>query len=308
MTKNVRSLDTIANEIHRIARASVFEIGDLLVEAKATCEHGEWGAWLDEEFAWSDDTAERYMAVSQLATKFRNLRNLKLAKTTLYDLVDEEEGDIPAIIDELAKHATKKRLKAEDAGRIIAIGRARVRHGDHPDATLLALDDLPIGFRLGGESLPWVLEAAEALKAQNPTTDEAAAKIVDEFERAYDEAADDGGDHDEDDHNVSDDADGDDDGGDDDGGGDDVDGSEHDITELPPTPLADELLRALKIVLHYALRPLPTKVGGITGPELMRIADYVQELYNTMHGSDQVRRVADRAEARSRQQISGGDS
>src|SRR5262249_1696612 len=94
-----------------------------------------------------------------------------------------KEEDIPAIIDELAKHVTKKRLKTTDAGRIIDIGRARGRYGDHPDATLLALGDLPINFDF--DDPPWALEAAEELKAQNPTSDEAAEKIVDEFEGPY---------------------------------------------------------------------------------------------------------------------------
>ena len=80
--KNTRSLEKIADDIHKIERTNVFDVGDLLIEAKAQCEHGDWIPWLDAEFDWSVDTAENYMRVAELGAKFRNLRNLKLGRTT----------------------------------------------------------------------------------------------------------------------------------------------------------------------------------------------------------------------------------
>src|SRR3954451_3562042 len=91
--KNERSLDTIADSIHRAERTNVIDIGDLLLEAKAQCEHGQWLAWLSAEFTWSEDTAARYMKVATLAARFRSLRNLNLAVTTLYELADHEREE-----------------------------------------------------------------------------------------------------------------------------------------------------------------------------------------------------------------------
>ena len=54
--KNRRALDTIADEIHTLQRTNVFAIGDLLIEAHESCDHGEWGDWLSEEFDWSADS------------------------------------------------------------------------------------------------------------------------------------------------------------------------------------------------------------------------------------------------------------
>src|ERR1700676_5769644 len=83
------------------------------------------------------------MKVARLAAKYRNLRHLKLGKTTLYALADHEcEEDLPAIIKELAKHATKTSLKPSAAERVIRIGIGRGRFGNHPDATLAALAEL----------------------------------------------------------------------------------------------------------------------------------------------------------------------
>jgi hypothetical protein len=73
--KNERSLDTIADDINQLERANIFDIGGLLIEAKAQCEHGQWMPWLETEFAWSADTAERYMKVARLGEKFRTVRN-----------------------------------------------------------------------------------------------------------------------------------------------------------------------------------------------------------------------------------------
>jgi Protein of unknown function (DUF3102) len=181
--KNVRSLDTIAVNIHQLARGNIIDIGDLLLEAKSQCEHGDWLNWLRGEFDWSVDTAERYMRVAALNAKFRSLRNLKLAVTTLYELADHEEAEqgipedrlnLPAIIDELAKHASKTRLSPRDARRVIKIGIGRRQYGDHPDATLVQLAEL------NGWGQAWHEKAVAALLEREPDTDESARLLVDE--------------------------------------------------------------------------------------------------------------------------------
>jgi Protein of unknown function (DUF3102) len=177
--KNVRPLDTIADSIHKLERGNIIDIGDLLLEAKAQCEHGDWLDWLDAEFKWwSEGAAERYMRVAKLSAKFCNLRNLRLGRTTLYKLAEHEcEEDLPAIIKELVKHATKTSLKPRDAERVIKIGIARNRFGDHPDATLVQLVELD-------NDEPWYEKAVAALQQHQPKTDESACSIVDEFMEA----------------------------------------------------------------------------------------------------------------------------
>jgi DUF3102 family protein len=179
MIKNRRSLDSIAGDIHKLQRSNVFAVGDLLLEAKDGCDHGEWGLWLQIEFDWSADTAERYMKVARLGTKFRNLRNLRLAKTTLYSLAEEDDEELlAAIIDALGKCATEAQLKAADADEVILRVQLRHQHGDLPDATLLALDrDIP-------PRAAWRDTAIAALKSEKPTTSEAANKIIADIRRA----------------------------------------------------------------------------------------------------------------------------
>jgi hypothetical protein len=177
---NARSLDVIADDINKLERGNIFDIGDLLLEAKAHREHGQWLSWLRAEFeSYSVDTAERYIKVAKLSTRFRGVRNLKLAATTLYELADHEnEDDLQAIIEELAKHATKKRLKPLEAERVIKVGIGRRRFGDWPDATLVQL------FEFDGDEA-WYEKAVAALQECKPETDEAAQQIADKIEREY---------------------------------------------------------------------------------------------------------------------------
>src|SRR5262245_19080790 len=83
------SLATIAANINRLDRANlrnIVEIGKWLLEADKQLDYGQWGHWLDKEFGWSADTADRYMAAEKLAATFRTLRNLKLPLTVIYAL------------------------------------------------------------------------------------------------------------------------------------------------------------------------------------------------------------------------------
>jgi hypothetical protein len=278
------SLDDIAAKIHQVRRTSLFDIGALLLEANDQCEHGEWGEWLYDEFEWSADTADRYMKAAELASKFRKLRNLKLAKSTIYALADENEGDLPAVIAELTRHATKRQLRASDAEDVIAIGRARGRHGDFPDVTLREIAYLEAGGTRGASQI------IEALKAKKPESEEAAAAVIDAIAAALRESDDDGGsDHD---------------------GNDDVDHGNDEVAKqaeqdeanaildgpsprLPPpastppasTPPASKELPPDAFVSPFreaveSLKPLATKsvarfTGATASDDLIRIADFL---------------------------------
>jgi hypothetical protein len=120
------------------------------------------------------------MTVAKLAGKFPNLRNLRLGRTTLYELADHgRKGDLPAIFKELAKHATKTRLAPRDAKRVINIGIGRGRFGDHPDATLVQLVELD-----QWSDEPWYEKAVAALQEREPKDLRSASLIIDEIMEA----------------------------------------------------------------------------------------------------------------------------
>ncbi|WP_426615365.1 DUF3102 domain-containing protein [Bradyrhizobium sp. McL0616] len=64
----------------------VIEIGRLLTEVKQIVGHGNWLPWLEREFAWTDETARRFMNVHELAGKSHSLLNLELPVSAIYAL------------------------------------------------------------------------------------------------------------------------------------------------------------------------------------------------------------------------------
>jgi hypothetical protein len=171
-----RSLDVIANDLHALER-NAFDKGALLLEARAVCEHGEWYAWLDREFAWSVDTAARYIAAANLAAKYRTVRDLKVPMRVIYDLAadnDVEDPDLPAIIEALAKASKSKKLSVADADEVVETTRLRIQFGDYPPATLWALDRVNLPHE-------WAKQASEKLKELRPTTEEQADQIIEAY-------------------------------------------------------------------------------------------------------------------------------
>jgi hypothetical protein len=89
-TNNLIPTETILAQNAEVIRAlgkrvvgDIIEIGRRLSESKKLCGHGNWLPWLNREFGWGDDTALRFMQVSELS-KSRNLRDLNLPISGLY--------------------------------------------------------------------------------------------------------------------------------------------------------------------------------------------------------------------------------
>jgi hypothetical protein len=81
-----------ADEIRNLARATaenIWRIGQILTEVKASKPHGKFLPWIEKEFGWSEDTAERFMHV-HARFKFRNLRNIQ--PSALYVLAKTPEA------------------------------------------------------------------------------------------------------------------------------------------------------------------------------------------------------------------------
>jgi Protein of unknown function (DUF3102) len=172
-----RSLDVIGAELRKLR--NIFDSGKLLAEAQEACEHGEWLDWLETYFDASEDTAERHIAAYHLSLKFRNLRNLQVPTTIIYQLADfEDDSDLPTIIKalaEISKLGAKGKLPCiADCERVIEVTVARLKWGnDLPVATLDALDSVD------RQDEPWSAGAIKQLRRERPDTAEAARKIVD---------------------------------------------------------------------------------------------------------------------------------
>jgi Protein of unknown function (DUF3102) len=170
-TNKKRNLDAIASDIHDLERRNIFDIGKLLIEAQDTCEHGNWMQWLDDQFEWSNKTAENYMNAFRLKAKFETVSNLKVPVTIIYELAGElDDADLAAKIEALAKASKKKPLSVANAFEVVELTHLRCKWGDYPDATLRALD--------GVKNTAWAAGAIEQLKQERPDSEEEADKIV----------------------------------------------------------------------------------------------------------------------------------
>jgi hypothetical protein len=95
-----------AEAIRKIAKRvidDVIEVGRRPTECKALLGHGGWLPWLELEFAWSDDTALRFMQVYELF-KSRTVRDLNMLPVSgLYLLAKPSTPD--AVRDDVLRRA-----------------------------------------------------------------------------------------------------------------------------------------------------------------------------------------------------------
>jgi DUF3102 family protein len=62
----------------------VIEIGARVSECKRICGHGNWLPWLEREFGWSADTAERFIQVHALSDQIPQIAEFELPVSALY--------------------------------------------------------------------------------------------------------------------------------------------------------------------------------------------------------------------------------
>lgn len=88
-------VETRTSEIKTLVKRSaqdIIEIGQKLTEVKARLGHGNFGAWLEAEFEWSESAAQKLMSV---AHKFKNVNftDLSIAPSALYMLAAPSTPD-----------------------------------------------------------------------------------------------------------------------------------------------------------------------------------------------------------------------
>lgn len=81
--------DRINGLIRRTGEALI-EIGRWLITVKAALAHGQFGPWIDAEFGWSQDTAERFIKVAKAFADFPQIAEFQ--PSALYALAS---GTVP---------------------------------------------------------------------------------------------------------------------------------------------------------------------------------------------------------------------
>ena len=85
-----------AAEIRRLGKrvvADIIEIGRRLTKCKRICGHGNFLPWLDREFGWSEDTAERFIQVAALSNQIPQVAEFSLPISGRYLLAAPSTPD-----------------------------------------------------------------------------------------------------------------------------------------------------------------------------------------------------------------------
>ena len=114
MKAGPRGLATIVTKIKRTFRDDICNIirrGELLQQATDQIEHGGWVTWLETNFNWDEEMAQRAMSVAKFAAKYDTVSALNLTKGVLYGLAS---GGFPdKVVKSVLKEATSGPIKIE---------------------------------------------------------------------------------------------------------------------------------------------------------------------------------------------------
>jgi hypothetical protein len=106
------------HELVRRTREDIIAVGRHLAEAREQVDHGEWLAWLEAEFGWSDETARRFINVFKLScdAKFHTCVELDLPLRVLYQLAaPKAEAAREEIVDRLEAGEEVTRAVVDEA-------------------------------------------------------------------------------------------------------------------------------------------------------------------------------------------------
>ena len=122
MTKLMELADEI-RALSKQTRESVIAIGNKLFEAKEIVGRGNFLPWIEEQFGWSERTAQNYMAVAEQSAKFADL---DVPVSALYLLAAPSTPD--EVIDAVAERTEAgEKLSLEDVKKEIKTAK---RGGD----------------------------------------------------------------------------------------------------------------------------------------------------------------------------------
>ena len=108
------TLDERANRIRKLqadVQRGIIEIGQELIAAKAVIGHGNWSAWLEKEFSWTQRTANNFMRVAERFGKLENV--FQFQPSTLQAMLQLPAGDEQEFIE--AQTAAGKPIETQSA-------------------------------------------------------------------------------------------------------------------------------------------------------------------------------------------------
>ena len=140
-----RTIETITDEIldaQRRGGEAILTIGRCLIEAKEMLPHGEWLPWLNEKVAYSERTAQNFMAVARRYSNPQTLADLGMAKAlALLALPDSERDEFVQdhnVIDMSARQLKQALKERDEARKAAEAAKADASAAEHARAKMEA--------------------------------------------------------------------------------------------------------------------------------------------------------------------------
>ncbi|MDP9362635.1 MAG: DUF3102 domain-containing protein [Chloroflexota bacterium] len=113
------------------AAHSILRMGVALIAVKEGLPHGQFGRWLEAEFAWSQDTAERHMAVARAFDGVEIPQRAEIAVSALYELAAPSTP--PEVVAEMVDRARAGQpVRRADVAAAIAARRPKAEVVERP--------------------------------------------------------------------------------------------------------------------------------------------------------------------------------
>ncbi|WP_234050140.1 MULTISPECIES: DUF3102 domain-containing protein [unclassified Xanthobacter] len=101
------------------------EAGELLLQAKAECAHGEFKAWIEKNCVFSYDRAMRYMRVAKLSGKVGEVPNFECGIDAFLDAHATHRDKAPS----QTTNAAKAKPSTENAGNSVKVSELKAEIG-----------------------------------------------------------------------------------------------------------------------------------------------------------------------------------
>ncbi len=144
----VRGQTAFIKKLYRGTIQNIVDIGKSLLDVKEKLDYGQFGEWLEAEFAWKERTAQNYMNVAKNA-KFADLDTLPVS--ALYLIASPTAPD--AAVEEIVDRA--------EAGEKVTVAEVKSTLEEHKDAEQLTHRDTVIRLLVenGGQMHQGILVA-----------------------------------------------------------------------------------------------------------------------------------------------------
>jgi len=146
---NVRDREILRSAAFRIREAvdtAKWVVGSQLIQAKRDVTHGSWLTWLQQEFDWTERSAQNYMSMARLIEQNEQYAELPAtAQSTLgrqdADIIDQVGPDLLSLQERGAGSGRNGKVNQDDVRRMVDEAKGKPKATPKPSIRYVDADD-----------------------------------------------------------------------------------------------------------------------------------------------------------------------